>query len=160
MNRNNLSVGIRLVCFVLSDTIHIKGGPHSWAPLFVWKNKRKYTKKEGWNEKDRNAQLLEGKLRLHRSGMSSGFQRQNKNLCALWGRAAGAGCFFRCNGCDAPQDDAGMEEKIERLLQLRPDAAHMGVCTRRKADGTRCPTIQKVADRLAAEGVVLVDGTH
>ena len=33
--------------------------------------------------------------------------------------------FFRCNGCDAPQDDAGMEEKIERLLQLRPDAAHM-----------------------------------
>ncbi len=53
-----------------------------------------------------------------------------------------------------------MEEKIERLLQLRPDAAHMGVCTRRKADGTRCPTIQKVADRLAAEGVVLVDGTH
>ena len=22
--------------------------------------------------------------------------------------------FFRCNGCDAPQDDAGMEEKIER----------------------------------------------
>lgn len=31
--------------------------------------------------------------------------------------------FFRCNGCDAPQDDAGMEEKIERLLQLRPDAA-------------------------------------
>ena len=31
MNRNNLSVGIRLVCFVLSDTIHIKGGPHSWA---------------------------------------------------------------------------------------------------------------------------------
>ena len=23
-----------------------------------------------------------------------------------------------------------------------------------------CPTIQKVADRLAAEGVVLVDGTH
>ena len=50
--------------------------------------------------------------------------------------------FFRCNGCDVPQDDAGMEEKIERLLQLRPDAAHMGVCTRRKADGTRCPTIQ------------------
>ena len=33
MNRNNLSVGIRLVCFVLSDTIHIKGGPHSWVRL-------------------------------------------------------------------------------------------------------------------------------
>lgn len=57
-------------------------------------------------------------------------------------------------------DKTGNRELIERLLQLRPDAAHMGVCTRRKADGTRCPTIQKVADRLAAEGVVLVDGTH
>mgnify|MGYP001512028414 CR=1 FL=1 len=115
MNRNNLSVGIRLVCFVLSDTIHIKGGPHSWA-AFVCLEK----------------------------------QTEPLELVA----------FFRCNGCDAPQDDAGMEEKTERLLQLRPDAAHMGVCIRRKADGTRCPTIQKVADRLAAEGVVLVDGTH
>ena len=63
--------------------------------------------------------------------------------------------FFRCNGCDAPQDDAGMEEKIERLLQLRPDAAHMGVCTRRKADGTRCPTIQKVGER----GVLVCPGS-
>ncbi len=34
MNRNNLSVGIRLVCFVLSDTIHIKAA-HIRGPPFV-----------------------------------------------------------------------------------------------------------------------------
>ena len=51
-------------------------------------------------------------------------------------------------------------EEVREKGELRPDAAHMGVCTRRKADGTRCPTIQKVADRLAAEGVVLVDPGH
>ena len=46
MNRNNLSVGIRLVCFVLSDTT-IKRGTFVAPPLFVWKNKRKYTEKGG-----------------------------------------------------------------------------------------------------------------
>lgn len=68
--------------------------------------------------------------------------------------------FFRCNGCDAPENDPGMEEKIQRLLSLDADAAHIGVCTKNKADGTRCPVIERVMDRLAAGGVTLVDGTH
>jgi predicted metal-binding protein len=68
--------------------------------------------------------------------------------------------FFRCNGCDASEDDPGMEEKVERLLSLKPDAVHMGVCTKNKEDHSRCFVIQKVADRLEAAGATLVDGTH
>lgn len=70
--------------------------------------------------------------------------------------------FFQCNGCDENGEgiwDEGMEEKTERLLSIHPDAVHMGVCTKRK-DSSRCPTIQRVADRLKEQGAVLVDGTH
>lgn len=68
--------------------------------------------------------------------------------------------FFHCNGCDAPEEDAGMEEKVQRILALKPDAVHMGVCTRKKPDRIRCATIQKIADRFASAGITLVDGTH
>ena len=70
--------------------------------------------------------------------------------------------FFRCNGCDAQGIvvwDEGMEEKVERLLSLHPDAVHLGVCTKEKS-GRRCPLIQRVADALSEAGAVIVDGTH
>ena len=44
MNRNNLSVGIRLVCFVLSD---IKGGPHSWAAFVCLEKQTEIYEKGG-----------------------------------------------------------------------------------------------------------------
>ena len=100
MNRNNLSVGIRLVCFVLSDTIH-KGGPIREAAFCL------FGKQTEIYEKGRDGMkriVMLNCLRAtcsHRSGMSSGFQRQNKNLCALWGRAAGAGCVFSLQRGDA-----------------------------------------------------------
>ena len=47
MNRNNLSVGIRLVCFVLSDTIHINGGPHSWAAFVCLETQTEIYEKGG-----------------------------------------------------------------------------------------------------------------
>ena len=70
--------------------------------------------------------------------------------------------FFRCNGCDAQGIGVwyeGMEEKVERLLSLHPDAVHLGVCTKEKS-GRRCPLIQRVADALSEAGAVIVDGTH
>ena len=70
--------------------------------------------------------------------------------------------FFRCNCCDAQGIgvwDEGMEEKVERLLSLHPDAVHLGVCTKEKS-GRRCPLIQRVADALSEAGAVIVDGTH
>ena len=70
--------------------------------------------------------------------------------------------FFCCNGCDAQGIgvwDEGMEEKVERLLSLHPDAVHLGVCTKEKS-GRRCPLIQRVADALSEAGAVIVDGTH
>ena len=47
MNRNNLSVGIRLVCFVLSDTINKKGGPNSWAAFVCLEKQTEIYEKGG-----------------------------------------------------------------------------------------------------------------
>ena len=47
MNRNNLSVGIRLVCFVLSDTIHIKGVPNPCAAFVCLEKQTEIYEKGG-----------------------------------------------------------------------------------------------------------------
>ena len=58
MNRNNLSVGIRLVCFVLSDTIHIKGGPHLNRPLSSRQVKKEKLRHEGLVPVSKGSQAL------------------------------------------------------------------------------------------------------
>ena len=66
--------------------------------------------------------------------------------------------FFRCNGCDE-QGNGIWDEGTWWVIFLGGGLVHMGVCTKRK-DGTRCPVIQRIADRLHQQGAQLVDGTH
>lgn len=88
------------------------------------------------------------------------FNRRLKTFARYGEEPLELAAFFRCNGCGRPPEtDPGMAEKIERLLSLAPDTAHLGVCTKNR-EGVRCPTIQYVADRLAQAGVEIIDGTH
>lgn len=70
--------------------------------------------------------------------------------------------MMHCNGCGKdPAADPGMQEKLERLAQIGVDRVHLGVCTRtEQADHSRCPRIQNIVDRLEAQGVAIVEGTH
>ncbi len=70
--------------------------------------------------------------------------------------------FWYCNGCDAPDDDAGLREKIDRVKSLGIEKLHLGVCTRltATADGPECPTITKIAAELEKEGIEVIRGTH
>ncbi len=68
--------------------------------------------------------------------------------------------FFHCNGCEnASTEDPGMQEKLERILSIQPDAVHLGVCTIRK-DGTRCPVIRQYTDFFLSHGIRVINGTH
>lgn len=68
--------------------------------------------------------------------------------------------FMRCNGCDAdPDTDAGMKEKIERLISIGTDVVHFGVCTKDES-GACCPLIRRVQEILQQAGVECVEGTH
>lgn len=73
--------------------------------------------------------------------------------------------FFQCNGCDSDvMTDKGMEEKLERIIKINPDAVHVGVCTMKRdescGDSTRCGSITTVIEQLQAHGIEIVDKTH
>lgn len=73
--------------------------------------------------------------------------------------------FMHCNGCDSdPDNDRGMDEKLDRLKQIGVETVHMGICTvmGRPGDPNRhvCPTILRLEQKLLANGIAVVHGTH
>ncbi len=68
--------------------------------------------------------------------------------------------FMHCNGCGVmPKTDEGLQEKVDRILQIHPDAVHLGVCTMYK-DGTRCPVIENIYSIFQEHGIPIINGTH
>ncbi len=82
----------------------------------------------------------------NRSGAFQSYQGEELQLTA----------FFHCNGC---QPEQSLEEKTDRILHIRPDAVHLGVCTLKK-DGSRCPKIQAMAGVFRDAGIPVINGTH
>lgn len=67
--------------------------------------------------------------------------------------------FMRCSGCGKyPNEDPGMREKMERLLNLSLDAVHLGKCTT-KEEGL-CPVIEEAKSILEQAGIPVIFGTH
>lgn len=86
----------------------------------------------------------------NRSGAFQQYQDEDLQLAA----------FFQCNGCDKDfQNMDGMKEKIDRILKIRPDAVHLGVCTLKK-DAGRCGNIEAMTDIFRAHGLSVINGTH
>lgn len=68
--------------------------------------------------------------------------------------------FLRCSQCGVdPEADAGMMEKLERIVRCGVETAHVGICAARK-DGTVCPHMAKTAAWLEEKGVKILWGTH
>lgn len=77
------------------------------------------------------------------------YKGQDITLCAL----------MRCNGCgNTVEKDAGMQEKLERIISMKPDVAHFGKCTFEK--DKMCDTMEDFRTRLEAAGIKTVLGTH
>lgn len=70
--------------------------------------------------------------------------------------------FMKCSGCGHyPENDKGLQEKIERILSLHPDAIHLGICCCH--DGTDrelCREIEELIPLFQKEGIEVVRGTH
>ena len=78
------------------------------------------------------------------------YASENVELCA----------FMRCSQCGVdPEDDRGMLEKLERLVKVGVETAHIGICAK-KRDGTICPHMQKTSDWLNTHGIQVIWGTH
>lgn len=71
--------------------------------------------------------------------------------------------FMSCNGCDRLgfEDDAGIKEKLERILSILPDVVHVGICCQTRTDDLRlCQQVQKYVDFFKNHGIEIVMGTH
>ena len=73
--------------------------------------------------------------------------------------------FWSCNGClDCElKSENGLEEKLQKIISLKTDIVHVGVCTKqRSVNGIRqtCPTIKELCNRIEASGIKIVQGTH
>ena len=73
--------------------------------------------------------------------------------------------YWSCNGCGDChfKYQEGIEEKLERIIGLQPDAVHVGVCVKQRTeygDEVTCKTIAEICERLQAMGLTIVEGTH
>lgn len=73
--------------------------------------------------------------------------------------------YWSCNGCGDChfKYQEGIEEKLERIIGLKPDVVHVGVCVKQRTqDGqvVTCKTIAEICERLEAAGLTIVEGTH
>lgn len=71
--------------------------------------------------------------------------------------------FGTCIGCGTltlgPAE--GLEEKVQRILKIHPDAVHMGICCMtRSVQGKPCRVMAAIAKRWEAHGIQVVWGTH
>ena len=73
--------------------------------------------------------------------------------------------YWSCNGCGDChfKYQEGIEEKLERIIGLKPDAVHVGACVKQRTDNgdeVTCKTIEEICERLEAAGLTIVEGTH
>lgn len=84
---------------------------------------------------------------------------RRKSFEAYKGEEVQVQAFMRCSGCgETCEKNAGMQEKLERIISMHPDVAHFGKCT--FEDGKLCETLQSLEKALQEAGIKTVLGTH
>lgn len=69
---------------------------------------------------------------------------------------------MKCSGCGHyPGEDKGLDEKIERIINMKPKAVHLGICCCKNATSEKiCDEIKAITDIFEKEGIKIVRGTH
>lgn len=99
------------------------------------------------------------------TGCLKAFNEKESSFCIYENEPVRLEAFWTCNGCGNSmlENQEGLERKIERMKENGISAVHISACTK-KADDTgakvRCPTIADIAEKLRAQGIEIVEGTH
>lgn len=70
--------------------------------------------------------------------------------------------FMKCSGCGHfPRQDKGLDEKIERILEIHPDAIHLGICCCHNGKSKAlCKEVEMITSIFEKAGIPIVRGTH
>lgn len=71
--------------------------------------------------------------------------------------------LMTCNGCEKenpikPKEDAGLKEKLERLLKEEIEVIHVGACRLQK--GRECVRMTEICDMIEKMDIAVIRGTH
>lgn len=115
----------------------------------------------GTYETYRHHYLSKIRGRLHRSRVLFCFEPA-EGAERYHGEEVELEAFMKCSGCGhLLENDKGLVEKVRRILEIHPDAIHLGICC---CDDGRskelCPEIEALADVFRSHGIEVVRGTH
>lgn len=96
------------------------------------------------------------------AGCLHAWNRRERSFAPYAGQAVSLEAFFHCNGCGAaPETDAGMREKLDRLQHMGVDIVHIGICAvKNRETGALCPTMEKIQEMLHSRNIQTTLGTH
>lgn len=92
----------------------------------------------------------------------SAWNKRSRGFARYQGEEVQLSAFLHCNGCGtSPLEDAGMREKLDRLVSLEVNVVHVGICARtEQPDHQLCPTIATLWEELERRNIQVVEGTH
>lgn len=96
------------------------------------------------------------------AGCFSALNKRRKAFAPYEGTDVELEAFMKCSGCNHfPKNDKGLREKIDRILEIHPDAVHLGICCCHdgKAKGL-CPEVSAICDQFRKAGISVINGTH
>ena len=97
-----------------------------------------------------------------RVGCLSAFQNRAGSF-AGYDKDTVLAAMMTCNGCardnpKQPEEDPGIQEKIERLKSEQIEVMHAGACRLHK--GKECPRLARICGMIEEAAIRVVRGTH
>lgn len=70
--------------------------------------------------------------------------------------------YMKCSGCGhLPGNDKGLDGKINRILQMKPDTVHLGICCCHDGKSKElCQEIIEICKILEEHHIPIIRGTH
>ena len=95
-------------------------------------------------------------------GCFSAFYNRSHQFARYGKEEVQIGAFMKCSGCGHyPGKDRGLDEKIQYILAMKPDAVHLGICTCHDGKSRElCDEIKTVCELFEQNGITITRGTH
>lgn len=95
-------------------------------------------------------------------GCFHAFNHCTQRFAAYGGEELEMEAFMKCSGCGHfPGKDKGLDEKIDYILRIHPDAVHVGICCCHDGrDRTLCPEVEAICHTFKEQGISIIFGTH